>query len=143
VVIVLVLMGLAAALALPFMRGSLDSLTGAATGRRLVSFLNDAHLRALNTGAPVEVVLSFEERSLTQRIAGKEKERLELPRGVRLTEVETGGEKVTEGAPALTFYPLGDSSGGTIFIEDDRGRRSRIAVGVLFATPVLAVVAAE
>ncbi len=139
----MVLMALAAALAIPFLRGSLDSLASASAGRRLVAFLNDARLRSMNTAVPVEVAYDPEQRAFSQRLGGKEKARLELPRGVRVTAMEVPGEQGEQGekgTPPLTFYPLGDSSGGFIVLEDEVKRRFKVTVGVLFATPVLAAV---
>ena len=137
--IVLVLMALAVGLALPFMGRGIDSIQGAAAPRRLVSFMNDARVRAMNTGAPVDVVYDFEKRTFSQRASGRKgkSSRYQLPEGIQVVNVLGGGEAYEEGKTSLVFYPLGDSSGATFEIEDRRGRRYKLTIGMLFATPRL------
>lgn len=137
VIVVLVLMVLAAGLALPFLHSGLEILQSSASGRGVVSFLNDARLRAVNTSSTVEVLYDFEGRAFSQRIRKETKARYDLPAGVRVTGLEAGGQTVDRGTATVTFYPLGDSSGGTIFLEGSRGRKFKVSVGVLFASPYL------
>ncbi len=132
-------MGLAAGLALPLFGNSLDSVKNAAATRRVVAFLNDARVRAVNARQPVEVTYNFETRAFAQKVGekGEEKARWPLPDGMKVARIEREGEIHEEDEGVLTFFPLGDSTGGTIFMEGIGGVRYKVAVGVLFASPVL------
>jgi general secretion pathway protein H len=138
-VVVLVFMGLAVSLTLPFLHRGVGALQSTASARRVVSFLNDARIRAVNSSAPVEVVYHFEERRFLQKPKKRIKKKLDyqLPRGVAVDRIEREGEVVEDGETAIVFYPLGDSSGGVLYLVGDQDRRFKITVGHLFSSPVL------
>lgn len=140
IMVVLVLLALTAGLAIPFAGKGLDSVRSASAGRSLVAFLNDARTRAVNRGVAVDVLYDFEKRSISQRFdeEGAVGSTMVLPRGTVILSVETGGVIYEEGIRGITFYPMGDSSGGTIYLDGPGGHRYSVKIGMLFASPYLA-----
>ncbi len=61
-----------------------------------------------------------------------------LPGGVRLARGETDSGDVQSGAMRIVFFPSGGSSGGTITVANERGRRYRIQVDFLTGQVTLA-----
>lgn len=139
VIIVLIILGMAAALTLPFVGRSLDSIRNRAAVRRVASFLNNSRLKSVNKALPVEVVYDFDSRSFSQNFVDEkgEKSVYELPKGIRVVSIERNGESIEEGDVSIFFYPLGDSSGASILLAESDGREYRINVGLLFASPNL------
>ncbi len=139
--VVLVIMGLALALAMPFVGRGMESIRVAAGRRRAVSFLTDAGVRAVNTGKPVLVGYDFASNTFSQTLSGElePKSSLTLPEGLRVTRVESpSGEGGEGGEVTLLFYPLGDSSGAIFHLEESGGRRFSVTVGRLDPLPVMA-----
>ncbi len=139
--VVLVIMGLALALAMPFVGRGMESVRIAAGRRRVVSFLTDAGVRAVNTGKPVLVGYDFASNTFFQTLSGESKPRssFTLPEGLRVTRVESpSGEGGEGGEATLLFFPLGDSSGAAFHLEESGGRRFSVTVGRLDPSPVVA-----
>jgi general secretion pathway protein H len=140
VLIVLAVMGAVAGLVLPFAGGGLDSMRVAAGARGVVSFLNEARNRAIAEAAPLEVSFDAEEGLLVRRRAGVEgaeaEARYRLPGSLTVSRMgkANGNEGVYD---SIIFYPLGDSTGGTVELKDAADRRWTVTVGVLFAAPKL------
>ncbi len=135
------LVGVALGLALPFLGGGLDNIRGASAARGLTAFLNQARTLAITRSKTVEVTADLAEGSFGLAFAGGGGEsverRFDLPRELRLTGFEAGGVSRDEGEARVRFFPLGDSTGGTFFLEDAGGRKYRISVGLIFASPAL------
>jgi Tfp pilus assembly protein FimT len=133
--------GAALGLALPFLGGGLEPIRSAAAARGLTAFLNQARTLAVARSRTVEVAADFAEGAFTIAFADAEDKsgakRFALPEVLRLTGFKAGGEMRGEGKVHVRFFPLGDSSGGTFFLEDAGGRKYRISVGLIFASPAL------
>lgn len=139
--IVLVILGLALGLAMPFLGRGVESVRVAAARRRVVSFLIDAGARSVNTARPVRVTYDFASGTFSQTLEGdaEPKAGFTLPEGLRVTRVESPSGKGGEGGEgSLTFYPLGDSSGAVFHLEESGGRRFSVTVGRLDPLPVVA-----
>ncbi len=121
--VVLVIMGLALALAMPFVGRGMESVRIAAGRRRVVSFLTDAGVRAVNTGKPVLVGYDFASNTFSQTLSGepKPKSSLTLPEGLRVTRVESPSGEGGEGERLPSCFSHWGTPAGPYSISRSRG----------------------
>ncbi len=113
--VVLLIMGLLTAIAMPYFGRLAPRLEAKASAREVVSILREARGLAIRDNREVVVVLDLEDRSMALD-AGR---RLEFePRlGIRLL---TGtAELIDGGSGRIRFYPDGTSTGGRVTLSDD------------------------
>lgn len=125
--VVLAIIALAYAVAMPSLRGTARSVELRAVAQDLASHLNAARAQAMRRGEPVTVVIDTTERRYGSAAAGRS---VQLPADVALT-VTTARELIAGGEARMGFYPDGSSSGGRIVLR--RGLEAH-AIGVEWLT---------
>jgi type II secretory pathway pseudopilin PulG len=158
--VVLVVIGISAALVVPRFGASLDFLQHRSGLRAALGAMRQARAEAVFRGENILVLIDIEKGTLLiireedekaeesdednspepeDETAVEDEERsvfrpklIELPSSLEIKEVETGeyGGEEDEAA-RIVFYPLGTSSGGELLIEDSRGKEYLIRVGSL------------
>jgi prepilin-type N-terminal cleavage/methylation domain-containing protein len=116
---VLVLMGLFAALTAPFAMKTLDRIQSDASARKIFSMLALARSQAVAKKTPLLFQGSLDENQywVFDPKSDKSVETVQLERPLQFKEFFNGEESFSEGVFSVTFYPLGSTSGGTIFLE--------------------------
>ncbi len=107
ILVVLVLMGLVTALAIPSFAGRSQSLQAREAARHLYQVLQSARSQAITTANPVSLLLDYRQQLLQL----EQETAYELPRDMRIR---------ARGAPAtqtLTFYPDGSASPAAFRLE--------------------------
>jgi type II secretion system protein H len=126
IIIVLVLLGLAAAVVIPSFIGGLRGLQLETAGRDLVTRMKQARTDALNQQSVIRVILKNNPQEDAQYAFVDE-----YGRALRTYNLPTGVEvKTAEGELPLkiSFYPSGRSSGGKFSLQNEGGRVLRIFV---------------
>jgi Tfp pilus assembly protein FimT len=116
---VLVLIALVAGLAAPFVMSTLDRIQGDSSVRQLASMLASARSQAVATKTSLvfQGNLDQNEYWVIDPKTEESSEVVELDRKIRFREFNDGEESFHGGIFSVTFYPLGSTSGGTIFLE--------------------------
>jgi type II secretion system protein H len=126
VVVVLVLLGLAAALVIPSFTAGLRGLELETAGRDLITRMKQARTDALNQQTVFRVVLSDDSVEAARYALvdeyGRPLKAYELPADVSV-EVQEGELPLT-----ISFYPNGRSSGGWFDLRSEGGRKLKIVV---------------
>lgn len=121
--VVLLIMGLLTAIAMPYFGRMAPRLEAKATARQVVSVLREARGLAIRDNREVAVLVDLDDRSIA------------IDRGRRMAlgselgiELLTGtAELVDDGSGRIRFYPDGTSTGGRVTIADaDRDYDIRI-----------------
>jgi general secretion pathway protein H len=109
-VVVLVLLALAAGLVFQHVGGSTDVRQAKVFAQELASFLKKARRTAVNTGGPVTVWISDQERACTMN-----ESQIEIPETVRLDGRNIRQDE--DGTAYVRFDPDGGSSGGELIVQ--------------------------
>ena len=124
-IVVMVLLGLVAAVILPSFTNGMEGLRLNTVARDMVTKLKQARSRAISEQKVFRVAFgSPEQEESTYSITddyGVEVEKIELPRGFKLIldpEIE----------PVVSFYPNGRSSGFQLLIQNRRNYRLEVEV---------------
>jgi type II secretion system protein H len=137
--VVLVLVGIVAALAAPPLGAALRSWRLQAAVREVRTLLSYTRNQSVARREPLQVVLDrtlnvywldAADPAVLQDPARSEDPRIRryaLPSGVRFSEVQTGGETVYAERVGILFFPRGSSVGGEIQVRDDK-RTYRITI---------------
>jgi prepilin-type N-terminal cleavage/methylation domain-containing protein len=119
VIVVLVLVGVLLGWAAPFVMTTLDRIQSDSSVRKLSSMLASARSRAVATKTSLVFQGNLDQNQYwvinpkTEEIS----QVVELDRTIRFREFNDGEESLREGIFSVTFYPLGNTSGGTILLE--------------------------
>jgi general secretion pathway protein H len=132
-IIVLFIVGMAAAFVAPMVVKSLNNLRLKTATKQLSAVLRYARSKAVSTKNTVQVVLDIDNSSYS---AGLPLNNAALgsntfPQDVSFKLVKTGGEEHSSGLAQLLFYPKGNTSGGEIIIENTNNRLYKITVDIL------------
>lgn len=131
--VVLVIIGLSASLVLPGLAGGLSSLRLKTAAREVSATLRYARSLAVSMGKEQVINVDIDEGKYWLN-EDKDNNR-ELPSDVRFVNVTTQGEEITTGRAGIIFYPMGNSSGGTIFVTAGKDREclilTRLITGVV------------
>jgi Tfp pilus assembly protein FimT len=116
---VLVMIGLFMAFATPFLMTTLDRIQGDSSVRKLTSILASARSQAVATKTLLvfQGNLDHNQYWVTDPSTEKSSEVMELDRMIQFRGFDDGEESWRGGTFSVTFYPLGNTSGGTIFLE--------------------------
>jgi general secretion pathway protein H len=125
-VVVLAILGLVAALALPTLRRPPDNLRLEAATRTLASALRFSRVQAINRNADV-VLTIHADRRMFESSAGSA---IQLDKEISVEMIFATPERRGSAAGAIRFFPDGTSSGGDIVLALDK-RRTRISVNWL------------
>ena len=131
--VVLVIIGLSASLVLPTLTGGLSSLRLKTAAREVSATLRYARSLAVSVGKEQVINMDIEEGKYWLN-EDKDNNR-ELPSDIRFLNVTTQGEEITTGMAGIVFYPMGNSSGSSIFITAGKDRNchilTQLATGVV------------
>ena len=116
--IVLVILGLTVAVAVPLFARALPGLELTASARTVASTLREARSLAIANNREVAVAVDIERRSID--LAGLRTEFLD--EGISLRLFTAAEELIDRGAGRIRFYPDGTSTGGRVRLIGD-GRR--------------------
>lgn len=115
---VLALIALFLGLVTPFAMKTLDRIQGDSSVRKMVSMLASARSQAVaaKTSYVFQGDLDQNRYWVTHPETEKTSEVIELDRMIRFQEFYDGENSFHEGIFSVTFYPLGNTSGGTILL---------------------------
>lgn len=122
--VVLVIIGLSASLVLPTLTGGLSSLRLKTAAREVSATLRYARSLAVSVGKEQVINMDIEEGKYWLN-EDKDNNR-ELPSDIRFLNITTQGEEITTGMAGIVFYPMGNSSGSSIFITAGKDRNCHI-----------------
>lgn len=142
--VVLAIIALSSLLIGPRIANSLANMEFVSAVKKVAASLRYARNRAAVERIPCRATVDFEENRLViafgdeeskegteeekeERKSGKEKE-YRLPKGVRWSKVVKDDEEWDSGTAEILFLPSGGSSGGTVFMQNDRERAYEISV---------------
>jgi prepilin-type N-terminal cleavage/methylation domain-containing protein len=140
VVLVLLVLALATAIAVPALLPALESVRAEAVARRAASFLDESRRRAVLSRATVTVTCDPEEGLLRMEAAGTGEHgagaEADGAGGDGEPAVETRVFRVPERSVivscepgVMSYFPQGYATGGEILLRDPRGREQRVSVG--------------
>jgi len=124
-IVVLVLIGLLAGLATPIVMSVLDRIQRNSALNQMASFLRSTRTQAVSTKTPIVfqgnindnrywwINSETEETSPIHSLTNK----------IRLTGFDDGRDSIEQGIFSITFYPLGNTTGGVIYlnaVENDK-----------------------
>jgi general secretion pathway protein H len=124
--VVLAILSLAAALALPALQRPPDGLRLEAATRTLMSTLRFSRAQAIARNADVIVTMDVERRSVEPSTGSA----IQLDRGISVEIIFASAERRRSAAGAIRFFPDGTSSGGDIMLTLNQ-RRARVSVNWL------------
>jgi prepilin-type N-terminal cleavage/methylation domain-containing protein len=116
---VLVIIGLFLSLVTPFAMSALDRIQGNSSVRKLASMLASARSQAVATKTSLVFQGNLDQNQYWV-IDPKTEDRsevMELDRMIQFREFNDGEELLRSGIFSITFYPLGNTSGGAILLE--------------------------
>ena len=116
---VLVMIGLFMSLVTPFVMTTLDRIQGDSSVRNLASMLASARSQAVATKTSFIFQGNLDQNQywVINPKTEKSSEVMELDRTIQFREFNDGEESWNDGIFSVTFYPLGNTSGGTILLE--------------------------
>jgi prepilin-type N-terminal cleavage/methylation domain-containing protein len=119
IVSVMVLIGLFMALAAPFVMTTLDRIQGDSSVRKLASMLTSTRSQAVATKTSFIFQGNLDQNQywVIDPKTEESSEVMELDRTIQFREFSDGEDSWQEGTFSVTFYPLGNTSGGTILLE--------------------------
>lgn len=131
--VVLVIIGLSASLVLPRLAGGLSSLKLKTAAREVSATLRYARSLAVSMGK--EQVMNLDIDAGKYWLNQDTVNIRSLPPEVCFRNLTTQGEEITTGRVGIIFYPMGNSSGGSIFITTGKDRKclilTRLITGVV------------
>ncbi len=131
--VVLVIISLAASLVLPSLAGGLSSVRLRTAAREFSATLRCARSLAVSLGKEQVININIDDGKYW--LNEDEDNSHELPSDVRFLNVTTQGEEIATGVAGVIFYPMGNSSGSSIFITAGRDKNchilTRLVTGVV------------
>lgn len=145
--VVLIIISLVSALAVPRLAGSLSGLRFKTTAKKLAASLRYARSQATSEKVTYGALLQMDENRLLilvdpaaltetwQDLAGDEEQQggrvpfiYELPPEIKIEKAESASGEAASGLFSILFFPSGGSTGGEIALTDETGRRFQIMV---------------
>ncbi len=116
---VLVMIGLIIALVTPFVMTTLDRMQGVSSVHKLTSMLASARSQAVakKTSLVFQGNIDQDQYWVVDPKTEESSKVMELDRTIQFREFDDGEESWSGGIFSVTFYPLGTTSGGKIFLE--------------------------
>lgn len=133
-IVVLVIIGLIAAVSTPFIFKSIGTAKIKTSTRRVASVLRRGRELAISQKKTRLVIIDFGSASFW--LEGDKKGKSSLSDGVSFLKIVNSGEETSEGEFTFSFYPKGNSNGGEIYVKDHRDWGLKIVV-----SPILGKVA--
>jgi general secretion pathway protein H len=152
-IVVLLIIGLMMALVTPRLVGSLTKMNLKTSAQKISSSLRYARSQAVAQQIIHQAVFDFEKNSVSvksekplndkdaysqaeiessatdNRKAGDAGvETYFLPEGVKIKKAIIANEEIDSGSFSIEFYPAGNSSGGSVVLNDEKERRFQISV---------------
>ncbi len=127
---VLVILGLASALAAPRIQGFMEEVRIRTAARKMATLLRYARNQALSSNQVVTVAadvsgerwwIRYNERQAAERF-------VKLPQGIRGKVIERYFSAISAARGKILFSPKGDSTGQVVEIYDNHGRKFRLAI---------------
>lgn len=121
---VLFLVGLLAGLTTPYLLSTLDRIKSQSSVRELATSLRYVRSQAITQKIPFAFNVNIDNNQywLTNLASNELSEIRELTPEIKITRFSDEEETVTDGSFFIIFYPQGNSSGGSIFIESKSER---------------------
>ena len=119
VISVIVLVGLFMALTTPFVMTTLERIQGDSSVRKLTSTLTSVRSQAVASKTSLIFQGNLDENQywVVDPETEENSEAIKLDRMIQFREFNDGEESLSGGIFSVTFYPLGNTSGGTILLE--------------------------
>ena len=116
---VLVLVALLMGLVSPFVMSTLDRIQSDSSVRQLASILASARSQAVATKTSLVFQGNLDQNQywVINPKTEKSSKVMELDRKIRFREFDNGEKSWNNGIFSVTFYPRGNTSGGTIMLE--------------------------
>lgn len=119
--VVLLLMGLIAALAVPDFTGRWQEMQARRCVREMAAELRQARNHAMSGQVETLVRIDLANRRLVSSAGGRARA---LPAGVSIDVIAAGSETIGERVSGIRFYPDGSASGGRVSVSTERARLS-------------------
>ena len=157
--VVLAIVGIISALLAPRMIGSMSNVNLKTATKNIAAGLRYARSQATWERIPYRAVFDFEKNLVTIKAVEEDTEKdpqdhpaddkdgeipsksYPLPEGVKLRAAVSGDEIVDTQTFEILFFPSGGTSGGEVFLQNDRGKRTHIRVD--FITGIVQIGDAE
>ncbi len=146
-IVVLVIISLTSALAVPQLTGALSGTNSKTAAKKIAASLRYARSRAVSEKIIYIVILDTDKNRLTLMSATKAELSSEehsdkakvcvLPEGLTLksgTEREKDKHEFNNDEFRIAFYPSGNSSGGEVIVADEREKTYKIRVDFITGT---------
>ncbi|MDY6972449.1 MAG: prepilin-type N-terminal cleavage/methylation domain-containing protein [Thermodesulfobacteriota bacterium] len=153
--VVMVIIGLMSALAVPKLTGSLSNMDLKNASKKISASLRYARSQAASEKATYTTLFDFDNNRvsissgrLTPEEPGEEPtggdegstgraKVYDLPDGVMLEKAISGEDEIDSGLFQVVFFPAGSSSGGEVIIGNHRGNRYRVSVDFITGAVML------
>lgn len=122
--VVLFIIGLAVSVVFPVLEKGLSSIRLKTSAREVAAALREA--RSLAVSKCERQVLNIDVDEGKYWLNADASDAHELAPNVRFLSVQVQGSEFREGKPGIVFFPLGNSSGGTITVSGEREIKGRI-----------------
>ncbi len=135
--VVLFIIGVAAAFIVPNIAGSLANLKLKTATKHLGGILRYARSKAVSNKKTAVVVINIDNASYSAEIPQIKTAQEDVskpvffPKEVKFRQITINGETITSDIVKLRFYPKGNTSGGEIILENERGRMYKITIDTL------------
>ncbi len=144
-VIVLVLIGLSAALATPSLSKIAKRIELRAAAQTISGILRYYRSEAVHKGKVQQILFDVDQREVRVQVVAtapekgkKETEekkgpakKYALPDGIQMKEIKIPSPQYPSDVPTIEFYPNGGSNGGTVTLEESEHKGYRIKVNFL------------
>jgi len=149
-IVVMVIIGLFAAVSVPIFYKSLATAKLRTSARVLGAVLRRAREQAVSGKVTVKAVVSVSDGTFWFKGIPKKKtvkgsanaqsdytKKRALAEGVRFVKVVNGDDETTEGEYTFSFYPKGNSNGGAVYIQDKRTWGFKVTVEPILGKVVI------
>ncbi len=127
IIIVLVIMGTAAAVVIPSFVGGLSGIQMETATRDLITCMRRARSDAVTQQKTFRVVLKSNPDGISRYILADDYQKLikdfELPKGISFTD-----QGVIDGDQVISFYSNGRSSGGSFILKNKKGKKIKVEI---------------
>ncbi|HEX8984087.1 MAG TPA: prepilin-type N-terminal cleavage/methylation domain-containing protein [Bryobacteraceae bacterium] len=139
--IVVTIIGLLAGVTFPSVSSGIDSLRLSQASNDVVTFFNDALVRASRREQAVEISISKADRTLAMASPGAKGEtKIELPKGIAVVRVLPEPEEPADGPRRFIVYPGGTPPRIGVEIANTRGAHRIVRVDPITGVPRIEIV---
>jgi len=126
---VLLIIGLAAALSYPSLRRGTTAFHLRATGRDVLNHLRYAREKAITEQKEMTVTVDRDTQTVVlSEVAGEDRKVLTLPEDVKIVEMRSVEQEITEGPLVSRFLPNGSAESAEIVLKADNGGEIRLVI---------------